>query len=146
MTSPNAADPKAVRQLEKASRLAEVQRREIVTELMSTVPGRRWLCDRLELCHVFGTSFSVDALQMAFAEGERNVGLQLLNDIMSACPQHYLEMMQERNSRDVGSTSQRPSGPGLVGGDNRPEDGDTADDPDYGYDGLVGAGPKLDGS
>jgi hypothetical protein len=57
------------------------------------------MLDLLEQCHVFQTSFSTNALSMAAAEGERNIGLILLGEIMAACPAEYVRMMEERNAR-----------------------------------------------
>jgi hypothetical protein len=58
------------------------------------------MLDLLERTHCFGSSFGTNALAMAFAEGERNVGLQLLNDIMSVAPDQYVLMMREKNGRE----------------------------------------------
>jgi len=68
---------------------------------MSTIAGRQFMLAKLEACHIFSTSFSIDALQMAFNEGERNRGLDLLNDIMRHCPDQYVLMMRENNERHL---------------------------------------------
>lgn len=101
----SAAERKDIRRAEKAAKLADTQRLEIITNLMSAAPGRAWVCDLLEACHIFTTTYTGDALSGAFSEGERNVGLRLLADIMSACPQRYLEMMRERNDRHLAADS-----------------------------------------
>src|SRR6266699_1556731 len=101
----DASNRKDVKRLEKAARLAERQRHEVIQGIMSIAPGREWMLERLESCHVFASSYSGNALSMAFSEGERNVGLQLLTDIMAACPGRYVEMMQERNERDAARDS-----------------------------------------
>jgi len=123
----DASDRRDVKRLEKAARLAERQRHEVIQGIMSIAPGREWMLERLESCHVFASSYSGNALSMAFSEGERNVGLQLLNDIMSACPGRYVEMMQERNERDAArdSAKQRARPDGF--------------EPDLGSDDLDGA-------
>src|SRR5215467_13560298 len=95
----DAGNRKDVRALEKRAKLEEQQRREIVTGIMSVAPGRKWMCDLLEHCHIFSTSFSDAAIRMAFMEGQREVGILLLTDIMSACPNEYITMMGERNAR-----------------------------------------------
>jgi hypothetical protein len=46
-------------------------------------------------CHVFQSSFTTNALAMAFSEGERNVGLQITNDLITASPDNYLLMLKE---------------------------------------------------
>ena len=107
----NAGERRDVKLAEKASRRAERDRLEVITNLMSTPPGRAYTLDFLERTHVFASSFTPNALTMAFSEGERNVGLQLLNDIMRACPSEYIEMMEERNARDItADTTRRRNG------------------------------------
>src|SRR5512143_1860162 len=103
----NAGERKDVRKAEKESRIAERQRREIITGLMSTMAGRSWMLERLEECHIFATSFNRDAITMAFMEGERRTGLLLLNDIMQSCPDQYILMMRERNQRDTATERSR---------------------------------------
>jgi len=88
-----------VRAAEKAAKVVELQRREVISGIMSVGPGRKWMCELLESCHCFATSFSDIGLRMAFCEGQREVGIRLLSDIMSACPDQYITMMRERNER-----------------------------------------------
>jgi hypothetical protein len=95
----NASDRKSIRRLEKAAKLADAQRRQVITSLMSTTFGREWMWDVLSRCHCFATTFNGDALQSAFAEGQRAIGLSLLSDIMIACPDQYIQAMRESNER-----------------------------------------------
>ena len=97
----DAGNKKDVRRLEKQAKLHDQQRKEIVVGIMSVAPGRQWVCDLLEHCHVFSTSFSDHSGRMAFMEGQREVGLRLLLDIMGACPDQYVQMMRERNDRSA---------------------------------------------
>ncbi len=66
--------------------------------LMSTESGRRFVWRALEQCGVFRISFSTNALQMAFAEGNRNYGNNLLSMVTSICPEKYSVMMKENAS------------------------------------------------
>ena len=95
----DASNRRDVKALEREARLADQQRKEIVNGIMSLEPGRRWMCDLLETCHVFATSFNDIDLRMAFMEGQREIGLRLLMDVMAACPDQYVTMMRERNGR-----------------------------------------------
>jgi len=95
----DASNRRDVKALERQAKLADQQRKEIVNGIMSVEAGRRWMCDLLESCHIFATSFSDVGLRMAFMEGQREVGIRLLTDIMSACPDQYITMMRERNGR-----------------------------------------------
>ena len=130
---PDFSNKKDIRRATKEAKLAQRQDQEIVTQLMSTTPGRSWMLRKLEACHVFSSSFNAQPHFMAFSEGERNIGLQLLNDIMAACPDHYIQMMRERNERDAarsrddspngGDESSFDSGDNSVGGEESGDPG-----------------------
>lgn len=111
MTEPNAADRKWIREREKSAKLLDLANQSVVVSLMSTPDGRRYIWDKLELAHIFSTTFSTDALQMAFNEGQRNQGLQLLADIIRWCPDQYIQAMRESNARrDTDNASTRNTG------------------------------------
>lgn len=57
---------------------------------------------------------------MAFNEGHRDIGLRLLADIMQFCPDRYMEMMRERNTRD--NANERRRGQNTDGGVEGPID------------------------
>jgi hypothetical protein len=125
----NAANRKDIRQAEKEAKLADQQRREFMSGIMSTMPGRRWLHEKLVDCHIFSTSFNRDQLAMAFAEGQRDIGLKLLNDIMASCPDEYILMMREYNERR--SASERTREQNTNGG-NQGSEPDSIDASIYG--------------
>lgn len=125
--TPNASDRKSVRELEKRARIAERERAEVITAIMSTRAGRSWMWDRLSSCHVFVTTFNGDALQSAFQEGQRSMGLALLADIMAHCPDQYIHAMRESHDRSIADTvrdpvdsadAERRLGPQPDGGDS----------------------------
>lgn len=124
MSDYNAADRKDVRRAEKAARQAELARGEVVKGLMDTTAGRRYVWDRLSAAHIFVTSFNLDPVQMAFNEGERNQGLQLLGDIMQWCPDLFIQAMRESNERHL--AAQRSRSQDGNGGVEGPIDGDPA--------------------
>ena len=105
-----------VKTAQKQAKVQEQQRKEDVNGIMSVEPGRKWMCELLEHCHIFSTSYSDVTARMAFMEGQREVGILLLTDIMGACPDQYVLMMRERNERS--STDDiRFSRPGRGGED-----------------------------
>lgn len=65
-------------------------RAQMVTEF-----GRRMVHRMLVRAHVFEQSFSADPYITAFNEGQRSQGLAVLAELMAACPEHYLTMIQE---------------------------------------------------
>ena len=68
--------------------------------LMSSRQGRRIVWRLLQRAGVFRLSFNTNAMQMAFAEGNRNYGNALLGQVMKLCPDVYPRMVKEANERD----------------------------------------------
>jgi hypothetical protein len=74
--------------------------------VMGRERGRRFVWRLLEHAGVYRTSFSTNALQMAFNEGNRNIGLPLLADINALCPDLVQLMLKEqKNVRDDATKS-----------------------------------------
>lgn len=93
----------------KLQREQKIRDELAVQSLMSTPGGRAWMHDILVLTHVFVCSIGPDSHTTYFREGERNIGLYLLNQVMAACPEAYIQMMAEHNNeRHIFSTE-----PGL---------------------------------
>ena len=68
--------------------------------LLSGPRGRRIAWRWLESAGVFRTSFSTDALAMAFAEGQRNAGLWLMDQVLAVRPDAYTQMVKENGQTD----------------------------------------------
>jgi len=91
----NAADEEQVtrgRKKEKYNRSEELADLRIV---MQNPSGRRFLWRLLFTCHLYTTSFAYDPNRTAFNEGERNIGLQLVADMIEADPRAYAQMIQD---------------------------------------------------
>ena len=132
----NTGERKDIRKAEKVARLADLNRGEVIRSIMSTAPGREWVWARLEAAHVFRPSFSFDPYATAFAEGERNQGLLLLNDLMQWCPDEFVLAMREYNVRRD-SKSASDSAPGERSGsesNGRDDQGSGDADDDAGSD------------
>ena len=91
----NAADEVALK--EKATRegIARRQADEDLVWLMNDQRGRRFLWRQMSQSHVFIPVFNPDAMVMAWNEGRRNEGLQLLTQINRLCPELYPVMAAE---------------------------------------------------
>lgn len=70
-----------------------------IKDLMDTAHGRRVVWRILEAGRVFSSTFSVEALHMAFMEGQRNAGLSILADVMEVAPKKFQVMMLEAKER-----------------------------------------------
>lgn len=66
--------------------------------LMSIKRGRRIIWRLLDQAGVFRLSFNTVAMQMAFAEGNRNFGNRTLAMINSFCPELYPVMVKEQTN------------------------------------------------
>jgi hypothetical protein len=76
--------------------------------LMGSRRGRRILWRLLDHTGVFRLSFNTNAMQMAFAEGNRNYGNRTLAAIHSTCPELYPLMIKEQaNDRDADDGTSR---------------------------------------
>ena len=91
----NASERKDIRRYEKQAKLRETNRINFIVAAMSTPAGRVWFHDFLSACHIFADPFTGDALVEAYSKGERNVGLKVYNDIVTNCPNYFIEMMKE---------------------------------------------------
>mgnify|MGYP000987292921 CR=1 FL=1 len=97
-----ANDPTDIRAQERA-REEQKKRAEHVAELeaddfkwlMANKRGRRIVWRLLEQTGVFRTSFRLNN-EMAFLEGQRNVGLILIGLIHAHCPEAYMTMLKEQ--------------------------------------------------
>lgn len=99
-------DPTDIRGQERAREDTETRRKiDRDTEesdlkwLLGSRRGRRIVWRLLEQSGVFRMSFNTNAMQMAFAEGNRNLGNRVLAQINAVNPEAYVLMMKEANER-----------------------------------------------
>lgn len=64
-------------------------------ELMSKPAGRRVFFAWLERCGVMASAFDSNPHTMAFLEGRRSMGVEMLQRLQEMTPKEYLEMMVE---------------------------------------------------
>jgi hypothetical protein len=101
-------DPTDLRAIEQEKREADARLRKIrevevadIKWLMSSRVGRRILCRLVERAGHFRSTFDRNAMQMAFNEGNRNLGNQFLDEVMEHCPELYPVMLKEwKDDRD----------------------------------------------
>lgn len=68
--------------------------------LMSNRRGRRIVYGIVEQAGVFRLSFHTNALQMAFNEGGRNGGLNMVAKLNEHCPDLYALMLKEHSENE----------------------------------------------
>jgi hypothetical protein len=82
-----------------SARLARDTEESDLKWLMGNKRGRRSVWRLLDQSGVFRLSFNTNAMQMAFAEGNRNFGNRTLAMIHTHCPELYPVMVKE-NAND----------------------------------------------
>jgi len=94
-TDPEALDERHTERKErtKLQALGEV---EDLKWLMGSKRGRRIVWRLLDQAGVFRLSFNTNAMQMAFAEGNRNYGNRMLAQVNAHCPELFPVMLKEQ--------------------------------------------------
>jgi hypothetical protein len=91
----------------RRDRVAQTAENEDIKWLMSSKRGRRIVWRLLDRAGVFRLSFNTNAMQMAFAEGNRNFGNRILSLIHAHVPELYPTMVKEntdvRSNADDGN-------------------------------------------
>lgn len=95
------SDPKDARKIALEAKRRRVEYLDVIRAVMGLKQGRRFIGELLSWCHVRGSSFNPDPIKMAFAEGERNIGLRLEADLIEASPEHYLEFLREHGDTNA---------------------------------------------
>jgi hypothetical protein len=99
-TEYNAGDAQHVAQRQKSQKTRDLQKKAALRTLMGAPEGRMWMWDLLSRCGVYHSSYSSDALAMAFHEGHRNIGLTLTAEINRLSPEIYAKMVTENQEKE----------------------------------------------
>lgn len=91
----NAGDAQDVQKRAKGKKLRELQKEAALRQFLANPAGRMWMWDLLGLCGTFHSSFSREALVMAFQEGRRDIGNQIIGEMNRIGPEYYMKMAVE---------------------------------------------------
>lgn len=72
--------------------------KDVITSLMSTIQGRRWVWMELTYAQIWAPGDSLEPYRMAYEKGSRNAGLRLLDAVSRYTPTMYIRMTQENTS------------------------------------------------
>lgn len=64
--------------------------------MMSDKRGRRFISYLLDVTGYSQSCFTPNAVQMAYNEGCRDVGLRLASNALEHCPERFMELIKER--------------------------------------------------
>lgn len=87
-------------ELEAKQKLLAQRDIEDIQFVMGSEQGRRVVWRVLESGRVFAAIPPMDALAMAFNEGQRNLALELFQRVMTHCPDQYLKMAAEASEQE----------------------------------------------
>lgn len=97
----DASNPEAVAKQAKRSERFNLERAEVLKNVMSSVAGRAWAYEFLTFCNIFGNPFVPGASDStSFNLGMQNVGKKLLDEINNAAPERYMPMLREAKQRE----------------------------------------------
>lgn len=94
-------DPEKLAEAERKARDQRDVELNCIREILTTYQGRQFLWNILSRCHVYKTSMSGRKHDVIFQEGERNIGLWLLNEVFTAMPNAYTLIRSEAMARDA---------------------------------------------
>lgn len=94
-TDPQALDSRHLERKER-NKLSAQGEVEDLKWLMGSKRGRRIVWRLLDQAGVFRLSFNTNAMQMAFAEGNRNFGNRMLAQVNDNCPELFPVMLKEQ--------------------------------------------------
>jgi hypothetical protein len=96
----DANDPEAIAEAEKKAASLKAKRLRVVESIMASEDGRAWMFDFLGVnCHVFSEN-RLEGERSARFEGERAVGLHVLDEVMTAAPEQFWQMRKEAIERE----------------------------------------------
>lgn len=115
MSDYNASDTRQIRAAQKRSKADRALDDGVLLALMTTQNGRGWMWRHLGRCHAFQTPYTGDDAATNFQCGEQNIGLELIADLLRACPDQFIFMMREANDggrtdSDDGQQRRSPNG------------------------------------
>lgn len=94
---------------EKLEQQAEIREAKDLRWLMSTRQGRRVAARLMAKAGVNRSTFSTNALQMAYGEGFRNYGNWMLARILEVCPESYRELLKEQEDDERSNSGTGPN-------------------------------------
>lgn len=98
----DAHNPEVIEEAQKIAVRLKQKKLRVVESIMSNEDGRAWMFDILGTnCHVFSENPMHDTAERnGRFEGERAVGLRILDEVMTAAPEMFWRMRCEAVERD----------------------------------------------
>lgn len=79
--------------------LLEIQLADDFRDIMNTIGGRRYFWNLIADCQCYQPIFHENHAIMSIREGKRQIGLRLLHQINTICPELYQVMVNENTTK-----------------------------------------------
>ncbi len=89
----NAADEVRIKEDRQTQKIRQDKDDNDLRFLLSSDQGRRFIWRILELCGIYKSSFTGSS-ETFFLEGQRNIGLKLISEVLRVDPESYLKMIK----------------------------------------------------
>lgn len=96
----NASDESKIKKQESKMKLESQQEIGDLTWLLDQPQFRRYVWKLMTVCGVYRSSAHQSGSWTYFNEGERSIGLRIINGIMETKPESYLEMILENKKEE----------------------------------------------
>lgn len=94
----DAGNERHVAEAKRTAKEVDALRADGLRHLLGNEGSRAWLFSVLERCGVFTTSFTGNS-ETFFREGQRNIGLFIIAELMRTNPTAYARMLEEAKVR-----------------------------------------------
>lgn len=95
----NTADENQIKRDTEKARFTREREVNDLRKILAIPEGRRFIWRYIGISGVFKLSFTGNS-ETFFNEGQRNVGLKLIADVMEANPESYLQMTKEAEEEE----------------------------------------------
>ena len=101
MTQTSSTNERQIRNAQRRAKKDVEIEKTVISTLMRTVDGRRWLYNQLAFAQVFAGTEALGHAEMAFEKGRRNTGLKLLDSILRHAPTEFTRMLEESSGKSL---------------------------------------------
>lgn len=105
----NSTDEKVIESSQKKVSKKKLLEEEDVRSVLKMDSGRRYIWKILERCGIFRSGFVGGTEQLFFLDGRRDIGQQVLNDILNVDPFIFTQMVEENSNGKRRSKRSRDS-------------------------------------
>lgn len=82
----------------RSAKVAQESHAEDLRNIMAMPGGRRWIAALIDSCGILQGGF-VGSSEVYYRQGMRDVGLRVMRELQTFCPDEYIQMLQEARAK-----------------------------------------------